>query len=722
MKVLITGGYGFIGSHVADRFYKEGYEVHIIDNLVTGKAENIPFKHKFYHLSIDDPKCRDVFADYDFDIVVHLAAQASVATSMHNPTYDAQSNVVGLVQMLKFATEYKVKKFIFASSAAVYGEQSQLPITEDMNTDPISPYGISKLLGEKYCSNWAASQGLSSICFRFSNVYGPRQTHEGEGGVVSIFLNNLLTNNKLTIHGDGNQTRDFIYVEDVAFAIYRASQSTLTGIYNLSTNTEASVIDLIHHYESFHGAIETAQVASREGDIQRSILNNTRIIQDLDWVPMYSLEEGLQKTYEWGTFLKPSEQVVVKEKKVVPNWYKILKPYLENAVLFFILSAFVLSVDIPIFSVFEVGIFYIITVGAIYGNKQAFFAVCLSISLLLIDYFRQGREIVSLLYDTTFFFQISIFLFIGLVVGYSVQRKNIKITEQQEKLNDLQTRYDFLEMIHEELRDVKDELQLRVLNNEDSFGKIYSITKELNEVEPEKIFTRTIEVVQKTMRCENVSIYLLNVDKTYLRLVASSNLLDGKPHMSSLKVADTNYIQQIISTNAIFANRNLLSNVPVMAAPIFHDNKIKAVLMIDNLPFSSFSNYHENLFKVIAGLIETSLSRAFEYIQFTEESRYIGQSIILQPDVFQEILSSKILAKEKYNMPFTLLKIQVDASVSQQVAEKANQLLRETDYISYFEDTLYILLSNTTQEDIPFILKRFNNVGIETEVHDGVLL
>lgn len=119
MKVLITGGYGFIGSHVADRFYKEGYEVHIIDNLVTGKAENVTCKHKFYHLSIDDPKCRKVFAAFKFDVVVHLAAQASVATSMANPTYDAQSNIVGLVQMLKFATECKVKKFIFASSAAV---------------------------------------------------------------------------------------------------------------------------------------------------------------------------------------------------------------------------------------------------------------------------------------------------------------------------------------------------------------------------------------------------------------------------------------------------------------------------------------------------------------------------------------------------------------------------------------------------------------------------
>lgn len=171
MRVLITGGYGFIGSHVADRFFKEGYEVHIIDNLVTGKVENITFKHKFYQLSIDDPKCRDIFAAYNFDIVVHLAAQVSVATSMQNPSYDAQSNIVGLVQMLKFATEFKVKKFIFASSAAVYGEQALLPITEDMPTNPISPYGLSKLVGEKYCSNWAASQGLASICFRFSNVY-----------------------------------------------------------------------------------------------------------------------------------------------------------------------------------------------------------------------------------------------------------------------------------------------------------------------------------------------------------------------------------------------------------------------------------------------------------------------------------------------------------------------------------------------------------------------
>lgn len=721
MKVLITGGYGFIGSHVADRFFKEGYEVHIIDNLVTGKAENITFKHKFYQLSIEDPKCRDIFAAYRFDIVVHLAAQVSVATSMHNPSYDAQSNVVGLVQMLKFATEFKVKKFIFASSAAVYGEQTALPISENMSTNPISPYGLSKLTGEKYCRNWAASQGLASICFRFSNVYGPRQTHEGEGGVVSIFLERILSNKVLQIHGDGNQTRDFIYVGDVAFAIYRASQSPLTGTYNLSTNTEASVNDLIHHYESLHGAIETIQVAHREGDIQRSVLNNTRIIQDIDWVPMYSLEEGLQKTYEWGTTRKTTVKATAKEKKKMPNWYKNIKPYLENAVLFLLLSVLVLNINIPVFSVFEVGIFYIITVGAIYGSKQAFFAVCLSISLLLLDYFRQGREIVSLMYDTTFFFQIAIFLFIGLVVGYSVQRKNIKIAEQKENLEELQTRHDFLETIHEELRDVKDELQLRVLNNEDSFGKIYSIIKDLDEIEPEKIFTRTIDVIEKIMRCENVSIYLLNKDETYLRLVASSYLQEDKLHSSSIKVADTAYIEQIIRTNALFANRKLLADVPVMAAPIHHDNKIKAIITIDGLPFASFSNYHENLFTVIAGLIETSLSRAFEYIQFTEESRYIGQSIMLQPNVFHEILNNKIDAKEKYNMPYALLKIPVVAHASQQVAEKVNHLLRETDYISYLEDTLYILLSNTKQGDIPHILNRFNSIGIEKVIYDEVM-
>lgn len=315
MKVLITGGYGFIGSHVAETFYKEGYEVHILDNLSTGRKENINFPHKSYILSIDDPKCKNIFSTYKFDVVVHLAAQVSVAESMLNPTNDAQLNIVGLINILELAKQYDVKKFIFASSAAVYGNNDNLPLQELASANPISPYGISKASSESYCHIANGVNGLETVVFRFSNVYGPRQTATGEGGFISIYTDRLLKNEPVTIHGDGTQTRDFIYVGDVAFAIFRASEDTLSGVYNLSTNSELSLLTILDTFERIHGPIEKEFTAPRDGDIYRSALDNTKLKNDLDWSPLYTIEEGLQQTYDWAASKSSTEAAETEKKK-----------------------------------------------------------------------------------------------------------------------------------------------------------------------------------------------------------------------------------------------------------------------------------------------------------------------------------------------------------------------------------------------------------------------
>src|SRR5690606_25758836 len=267
MKVLITGGYGFIGSHVADRFSKEGYEVFIIDNLATGKKANVQVKHRGYVLDVQDSKCEEVFRAYRFDVVVHLAAQVSVSKSVVNPQLDAEANVVGLVNMLDLSVKYGVKRFLYASSAAVYGLEGNIPHPEDDPAEPIAPYGISKYVNEIYANKWSELYKLSTIGFRFSNVYGPRQNHQGEGGVVSIFINDSLNNRPLKLYGDGKQTRDFIYVEDVVDAMYRSVHSTIEGVYNLSTNEAQSVNDLIEVLSKLQPNIKVQQKPPRDKDI-----------------------------------------------------------------------------------------------------------------------------------------------------------------------------------------------------------------------------------------------------------------------------------------------------------------------------------------------------------------------------------------------------------------------------------------------------------------------
>lgn len=226
MKILITGGCGFIGSTAAERFHKEGHQIYIIDNLSGGDVNNVTVPHKLYPLNVEDRACDVVFESVRPDVVVHLAAQVDVTTSMKIPQADAQTNIMGLVNMLECSRRHGVKKFLFASSAAVYGNDEAVPLAEAVQGEPVSPYGINKKLGEYYCAKWQELYGLQTLAFRFANVYGPKQGGTGEGGVVSIYMKRMVEQQELVVYGDGNQTRDFIYVEDIVDGLYRGRRVT----------------------------------------------------------------------------------------------------------------------------------------------------------------------------------------------------------------------------------------------------------------------------------------------------------------------------------------------------------------------------------------------------------------------------------------------------------------------------------------------------------------
>jgi len=300
MIVLLTGGYGFIGTSVMERLHREGHEIVVIDNLSSGHAEyssHIP--HSFYRYSIEQKACAEVFRKHRIDAVIHLAAQTSVAYSVLNPMADARSNTIGLMNMLDLSCKFGVRKFVFASSAAVYGAAPRIPLEENETCNPQSPYGLTKLFGEYYCEQWHHLYGLPTLCFRFSNVYGPRQGKQGEGGVISIFLNRMLAEQELIVYGDGNQSRDFIFVEDIAEALVRAMQSRETGKFNLSSNEEHTLHRVISILSTLHAIQPIIYRDQRPGDIYRSRLSNESVKRAFDWKPHYTLEAGLARTFEW---------------------------------------------------------------------------------------------------------------------------------------------------------------------------------------------------------------------------------------------------------------------------------------------------------------------------------------------------------------------------------------------------------------------------------------
>ena len=300
MRITVTGGAGFIGSHLVDRLIEDGHTVQVIDNLYTGNKEFVHSKAQFVELDIRDPKLYSVLDEFRPDYIFHEAAQTEVSTSMSDPMLDCDINLMGLINLLNAAVKLDIKKFLMPSSAAVYGNLDTLPLNENMIGNPSSFYGLTKLTTEHYLRIYHEAFGLPYVCYRYSNVFGPRQGNGGEGGVISIFAKAIVQGSPIIIYGDGKQTRDFIYVDDVVEANILGMQHQVTGIYNVSTGISSSVNLLVDEFRNISGKdIEVVYDKPRLGDIRDSVLATDKSEKELLFTAKYNLHDGLIKTYEY---------------------------------------------------------------------------------------------------------------------------------------------------------------------------------------------------------------------------------------------------------------------------------------------------------------------------------------------------------------------------------------------------------------------------------------
>lgn len=303
MKVLVTGGAGFIGSNIVDLLIEKKYEVCIVDSLIHGKRANINPKAKFYEMDIRNSEIIEVFRNEKPDYVIHNAAQISVSSSVKDPINDASVNIIGTLNILEAAKEVKVKKIIYPASAAIFGEPVYLPIDEEHPLEMISGYGVTKHTIEHYLKVYKSLYNIDYVSLRCSNVYGPRQDSSGEGGVVAIFCEKLLKGEGPFIYGDGEQIRDFVYVEDVARANLLAIENEINGIFNICTNTKVTINALLETMDKILGKnTEAIYTDDREGDIRNSYMTYKKAKEKLGWEPEIALSDGLKKTIQFYTF------------------------------------------------------------------------------------------------------------------------------------------------------------------------------------------------------------------------------------------------------------------------------------------------------------------------------------------------------------------------------------------------------------------------------------
>ena len=301
MRILITGGAGFIASHIQDAYLAAGHSVAVLDNLATGNTANLAPTSKFYSHDIRDPEIDRIFEEFRPEVLSHHAAQMDVRRSVAEPIYDCEVNGIGTLNLMEAARKHGVKKVVFASSGgAIYGEQESYPADESHPTQPASPYGITKLLGEKYLHFYQEAYGVDAVALRYANVYGPRQNPHGEAGVVAIFATKLLKGEIPVINGDGLQTRDYVFVEDVVQANLLALQPGVRGIYNVGTGVETDVVAIYRHLAAAAGVNAEAQHGpAKPGEQRRSVISYAKIQNQLGWTPKFSLAEGLKKTVEY---------------------------------------------------------------------------------------------------------------------------------------------------------------------------------------------------------------------------------------------------------------------------------------------------------------------------------------------------------------------------------------------------------------------------------------
>ena len=308
-KALITGGAGFIGSHVVDLFLAEGWTVDIVDNLASGKRERVSSGATFHELDISSPAAGALVERGRYDVICHLAAQIDVRKSVEDPAYDATVNVLGTLNLLEAVRRSGAQtRFVFSSTGgAIYGSFAPPPTPEDAGKDPDAPYGITKMTVEHYLAYYSRVHKLDTVVLRYSNVYGPRQDPHGEAGVVAIFCGRILDGRAMTVYGDGSQTRDYVYVGDVARANLLAATAKLPPVtrsdsraFNIGTGVETSVVRLAEILNAAAGtAVPVERAPARLGELQRSAVDNAKARAVLGWTPAKSLDEGLGETFRF---------------------------------------------------------------------------------------------------------------------------------------------------------------------------------------------------------------------------------------------------------------------------------------------------------------------------------------------------------------------------------------------------------------------------------------
>ncbi|MEJ6528738.1 MULTISPECIES: NAD-dependent epimerase/dehydratase family protein [unclassified Exiguobacterium] len=703
MNILITGGYGFLGSSIAERFFKEGHRIHILDNLISGSKDTIDFKHRHLSADVADRKCETFFKTYAFDVVIHCANSSTEEHS--HPTTD------GLFNLLSLSEKYGVKEFVSFSSADGFEFDVDTDIPETASLVPRSPSALNERHGEEYCLHWGNHSALSTLVFRLSSVYGPKQ----HVSLTSRWIHDLMSTTNpehLRLPLSRDSQTDFIFIGDVVEAVYRGVISELSGLYHLSSGEPTSI-------KSFCAYLGIQPpLANQHVPKHQPSLDNRKLKTDLDWVPRFGLEEGLHvtKSYYAQQSSSTSPHPISKERRFKNVLSHPILRTLENLTLFllFYIGSLLLT---PIVDTPDYWFIYVLLAALLFGKSQALIASLLAVGVHLYESASIGRNILSLFVDNSILATFTMYLLIGLVVSYVMERRNIEIQFLKDELAATTERHTFLSEIYEETLTIKNQLQQQILHSEESIGSVYEATRALDSLEPEGLFVGSISVLEKTLKAKHFAIYMVN-QSSFARLAAKSADSTFAPR-NSLEIVEQTVIHEVVTSSDIVFNTSLTPGEPLFGAPLIRQGEVVAVVLCYEVPFQNLTLSYRNLIDVMIRLINSSLDRSLGYIHAIQSDRYVGNTNALKQEYFERILIQKEQAQQELNIPYTLLLIAEDNSES--VIQSTDTTLRTTDYLGFrTDDRLYAILSNATKEESQIVIERLARKAIRAEVVEDV--
>lgn len=664
MEVLLVGGYGFIGRQVAKRLYKEGDNVTIIDNSDDKEKGELELEHIAYKLDAEAPMCEIVFEAQKFDAVIYLVSDK-----------DENRCRQGLLNIAHHAITYQSKQFVILSIGG--NETNDWKVLQTMQNE------FKHKIKDEHTIFSQVEVG---------NTYGPMQHYsDNQDEITKMFLEKNKSSKDIIqkIRKSNTDGTPYYYIEDIADAIYKVIDTKKEGVINLASPKDR---------------------------------------KSIGWQEKYTLEEGVKKTKRW--YAQHGTKGAGKKEKRRNNKLSKILPYVENILAFIItfIIAYATKDTVERYTIFpvDVHLIYIFIIGIVYGMKQGILAVILASMSHIIIFLSIKPDMAALVYNKYHMVQLVIYVVVATVTSYVTSNRKREIENLENDLKGAYEKETLMEEAYTKVIGVKNELQEQVLSSEDSMGKMYSFTQELNSLLPEDIFFGAIKILEQMLKTQSISIYKYNDKEDCLRLITRSKKLEGIAK-NLIDMKKDKKLKEVVLNNSIHINKDLDMDIPIMSASIRYKGKVVAVIFVEQFPFKNLNLYYTNFFRVCAGMIENSVGQAFKYQEAISDKKcYPGTSIHIK-DHFKELVESKERAMGRFSIPYTLIQVgsgEKDAEINLvESAKQLSELIRDTDYLG--EDSkgnLCVLLSNTDYENSDIAIKRLEKSSLKLEFSKKVKL